>query len=97
MQKNNNHINNLTFSRLLLLNGKMILKSAINAKEKIDIHLTELVRYYSQISINQVQLELELKNFKIAENIIKEDIDLVEKYNGEYFKRGTFNVSICLL
>ncbi len=88
MQKNNNHIDNLTFSRLLLLNGKMILKSAINAKEKIDIHLTELVRYYSQISINQVQLELELKNFKIAENIIKEDIDLVEKYNGEYLSEA---------
>ena len=88
MQKNNNHINNLTFSRLLLLNGKMILKSAINAKEKIDIHLTELVRYYSQIAINQVQIELELNNLNLAESIILKDIELVKKYNSEYLSEA---------
>ncbi|WP_231548811.1 hypothetical protein [Lactobacillus delbrueckii] len=46
--------------------------------------ISELVRYYGQISINQVQLELELQNYDLAKKLIKNSIKLTSAYNSEY-------------
>lgn len=84
MIKSSKHTEYLMSSRLLLINAKYILKNAINKFNSFNYELSEFIRYNSQISINQVQLELELKNYDLAETIIKENTNLVSKYNKEY-------------
>lgn len=79
-----NHLNNIALARLLLQNAKYILRDAINKIPDFNLKLSELVRYNSQISINQVQLELELKHYDLAEEIMLKNFDLVKKYNNEY-------------
>lgn len=83
-----NHHNNLILARLLLANGKIILNNAINKFTHINMKLTELVRYYSQIAINQVQIEIELNNIDIAKKIMLQDVEMVHKYNDEYLSEA---------
>ena len=82
------HSRKLILARLLLANAKLLLNEALSNYNHVDEHLPELVRYYSQIAINQVQIELELNNLNLAESIILKDIELVKKYNSEYLSEA---------
>ncbi len=80
-----NHYQHLQDARLLLLSASTILNSCITTSDAANTTLiSELVRYYSQISINQVQLELELQNYDLAKKLIKNSIKLTSAYNSEY-------------
>ncbi|MDD6420499.1 MAG: hypothetical protein PUF91_03735 [Lactobacillus delbrueckii] len=80
-----NHYQHLQDARLLLLSASTILNSCITTSDAANTTLiSELVRYYSQVSINQVQLELELQNYDLAREIIKNSIKLTSTYNSEY-------------
>ncbi|MFB5978990.1 hypothetical protein [Lactobacillus delbrueckii] len=80
-----NHYQHLQDACLLLLSASTILNSCITTSDAANTTLiSELVRYYSQISINQVQLELELQNYDLAKKLIKNSIKLTSAYNSEY-------------
>ncbi|MCD5533463.1 hypothetical protein [Lactobacillus delbrueckii] len=80
-----NHYQHLQDARLLLLSASTILNSCITTSDAANTTLiSELVRYYSQTSINQVQLELELQNYDLAKKLIKNSIKLTSAYNSEY-------------
>lgn len=80
-----NHYQHLQDARLLLLSASTILNSCITTSDAANTTLiSELVRYYSQISINQVQLELELQNYDLAKKLKKNSIKLTSAYNSEY-------------
>lgn len=67
-----NHYKRIQDARLLLLSASTILNSCITtSNDKNSALISELVRYYSQVSINQVQIELELQNYDLAKEIIK--------------------------
>ncbi len=80
-----NHYKRIQDARLLLLSASTILNSCITtSNDKNSALISELVRYYSQVSINQVQIELELQNYDLAKEIIKKSIELTSTYNNEY-------------
>lgn len=88
LSEKNTYGNNFQLARLLLTNAKNVLKFTISNCKTIDNYLTELVRYNSQIAINQVQLELAIGNMHLAERIMIENIKIVKKYNGEYISEA---------
>lgn len=79
------HLQHLQEARLLLLSASKILESSINKFGPSDSTLlSELVRYHSQVAINQVQLELEIGNFDQAKHIIDNSISLSTRCGSEY-------------
>lgn len=89
--RKSNHKSNLMLARILILNAKVVLKSMISVekeKPKAYSYLSELVRYFSQISLNQIQIELELKNYDLAQKISIENIEILKKYNPDYLNEA---------
>lgn len=78
----NNKKENIILSKLLLENAQIAIDGLLNSKKLEDE--SELVRYSSQIAINQVQLELESEDYGSAKKIIQKDMILVENHNREY-------------
>lgn len=76
----NNKKEDIILSKLLLENAQIAIDGLLNSKKLEDE--SELVRYSSQIAINQVQLESE--DYGSAKKIIQKDMILVENHNREY-------------